>query len=121
MQSKKTFGLKHVNHGMAVAMGMSAAVEISVMKGFAGTGLRDKLEEIFAMLKLPSKIPVKSGQGTDKTASAILEALSFDKKFSSGINKFVLLRDIGQPFICEGIESQVINAALKAIMIGEEE
>ncbi|MCD4670397.1 MAG: 3-dehydroquinate synthase [Actinomycetia bacterium] len=94
-------GLKGVSHGEAVAMGMMAAMEISVTMGISKESEKERIKQFFKKLGIPYKIPKIN-------VEKIIEGLKYDKKFTSGTNKFVLLKKINRPFLYRGVSREVI-------------
>ena len=98
-------GLKKINHGRAVSMGMMVAIDISVKMGLVGGDLKEKTIKLYKKLKLPYKIP---GLDTGK----IISSLKYDKKSTKGKNKFVLLKGINRPFFYYGLDLDVIISSI---------
>ena len=97
-------------HGESVAIGMVMAGEVAVgLKMFD----RADLERIKALLSksgLPigtRKVPVKS----------ILEAYQYDKKFTSGANRLVLPRAIGNVRVVESVPEDLIRNVIKEFAV----
>ena len=94
-------GLKDVNHGQAVGMGMIVALEISKNLGYMNKSILEEAKEIYNALKLPFKIPRID---IDK----IIDALKYDKKFTSISNRFILLKKINKPIFYDNLEKDII-------------
>lgn len=94
-------GLKGISHGEAVAMGMMAAMEISVIMGYFPESEKERIKQLFKKLGIPYKIP-------EINIEKIIEGLKYDKKFTSGTNKFILLKKINRPFLYQGVKTEVI-------------
>jgi len=75
-------GLKDVNHGQAVGMGMIAVLDISKNLGYIDRSVLEEVKEIYSLLKLPYKIPRID---IDK----IINALKYDKKFTGSSKKSI--------------------------------
>ena len=99
--------LKTINHGQAVSMGMMVAIDISVNLGLVSSDLKERTAKLYKKLKLPYKIP---GLDTEK----IISSLKYDKKFTKGKNKFVLLKGINKPFFYHGLEMDVITDSVNS-------
>jgi 3-dehydroquinate synthase len=95
------FRLEAVNHGQAVSMGMIAALEISVKMGLFPEKKKENIVLLFRKLGIPHTIP-------ETDAEKVLGGLRYDKKFTSGTNRFILLRDINRPLIVDGIKEDII-------------
>ena len=64
-----------------------------------------QIEEIIKLFSLPTKIKFN--------ALTLYKALTYDKKFTSGKIRMVILRKIGKVEIVEGISPQNIKKTLK--------
>jgi 3-dehydroquinate synthase len=95
------FRLEDVNHGQAVSMGMIAALEISVKMGLFQEKMKEDIVLLFRKLGIPHAIP-------ETDTEKVLEGLRYDKKFTSGANRFILLKDINKPVIVDGIKKDII-------------
>ena len=98
-------GLKNINHGKAVGMGMIAALEISKNLGYLNESVFEEIEEIYSTLKLPFRIPLIN---TDK----LLNALKYDKKFTGSSNRFILLKKINRPVIYNNLKKEIIAKSI---------
>lgn len=103
-------GFKLYSHGEAVGLGMLAAVEISSALGLlTSQDLFRRIKNLFNNIGLAVKI---KGLNLEK----IIRAQSFDKKFTRGRNRFVLLRKIGETTVKENIAPAIVRRALEKIM-----
>ncbi|MES0341320.1 MAG: 3-dehydroquinate synthase, partial [Candidatus Humimicrobiaceae bacterium] len=102
-------GLKNINHGKAVGMGMIAALEISKNLGYLNESVFGEVEDIYNILKLPFKIPQID---TDK----LLNALKYDKKFTGSSNRFILLKKINKPIFYDNLEKEIIAKSINNCM-----
>lgn len=93
------------NHGEAIAIGMLAACDISKNLGFINNLTLQRIERLMKAVGLPTTIKV--------SLSDTIKAYYHDKKFIGKRNKFVLLKDIGQAKIVEGIPLKTIKEVLK--------
>lgn len=95
-------------HGQAVGFGLLAAARLSHNLGFCSADLVDQVAHILDHTGLPTHIP------TSLSPQALWEAMHTDKKWGSGRNRFVLLREVGQPFIMENVaHDAVINTLIQ--------
>lgn len=93
-----------VNHGEAVAMGLVAAVRVSHLKGHASLGLVERIESIVQHIGLQHRLP------NAVSPAAVLEGMNHDKKRRHARPRFVLLRDIGEPFVSDQVsEADVLK------------
>jgi 3-dehydroquinate synthetase len=88
-------------HGEAVSMGLVAAARLSERLGEAPAGLATQVENALARLGLPTDPP---GYPPEE----VYEAMRSDKKRKGGRLRFVLLRQIGDPFVREVPEKDVL-------------
>lgn len=92
-----------LTHGEAVAIGMALACELSERLGLLKPSAGERLRDLIHAAGLPTAIPsfVKT--------RAVRAALSHDKKFSKGKNRFVCLAGIGRVRIKEGVPPALIR------------
>jgi 3-dehydroquinate synthase len=91
-----------INHGEAVAMGMVAATRLSHRKGHAGAGLVDRVEAVVDHIGLTSAIP------SSIQSREVLDGMRHDKKRRHSRPRFVLLKDVGDPFISDDVDDDEI-------------
>jgi 3-dehydroquinate synthase len=99
---EKVSKLGTINHGMAVALGMMVALDISENLSILKNGFKDDFLQLYKKLKLPFKIPA------NLNVEDIISALKFDKKFTDSKNRFVLLKGMNKPAIVENIDEKLI-------------
>ena len=100
---------KRYSHGEAVAIGMACAARISSKLGLIKDSGRSRIESLIKRCGLPVKI-------TGLKLPRIYDALSRDKKFIHGKNRFVLPVKIGKVKIVEGIKRSIIIESIKESM-----
>jgi 3-dehydroquinate synthase len=98
-------GLKNINHGQAVSIGMLAALEISVRLGLFPKEKKEEIKLFFRDLGLPHKLP-------NIDLERVVDGLKYDKKFTSKTNRFILLRSINKPVFYDGVEKEIIIDSL---------
>ena len=98
-----------INHGEAVAMGLVAAATLSHRKGAASADLVDRVEAVVSHIGLSGRIPAAL-QPRD-----ILEGMRHDKKRRHSRRRFVLLRDVGEPFISDDVDDSEILDLLESL------
>lgn len=98
-----------VAHGPAVAMGLVAAANLSARLGYCDLALQPRLEALLRRLNLPTRIPA------DLPLPALYQAMFQDKKKAGNRLRFILLRDVGDVFIDEAVESDDVLAAMTAV------
>jgi 3-dehydroquinate synthase len=109
---EKFSGLKGLNHGQAVAIGMIIATDISISLGLLKGSFRQDIINLYNKLKLPHSLDIGEKSLKVKMADDIFDAMRFDKKFSASTNKFILLKGINRPVFCHNVEAGVIKEAI---------
>lgn len=97
---------KAYSHGEAVALGMIAAGRISHKMGHLSCGELDSIEKLICSFGLPVTLKRNS-------LTKIMKALSYDKKFIRGKNRFVLPVNIGKVIVKEGIPEELIRNEIR--------
>lgn len=97
---------KHILHGEAVAIGMVVAVQLSLQQG---TINKDVLERLISLLK-KAHLPVQLDASVPLVE--ILTKMKHDKKHAHQRLRWVLLKTLGEPRICEEVTEQQITQAL---------
>ena len=95
-----------ISHGQAVATGMLIAGKIALKSGTFDPGSLNRLK----------KLILKAGLEADPDmppTERITEAVEQDKKIMNGKIRFILPRSIGQAFISQQVDIQMIKAALE--------
>jgi 3-dehydroquinate synthase len=104
-----------INHGEAVAMGLVAATRLSRRKGHASADLVDRVEALVGHIGLSAKVPASI------EARDILEGMRHDKKRRQSRLRFVLLKDVGEPFISDDVEDSEILELLEGMRESDEQ
>jgi len=94
------------NHGEAIAIGMVAAANIANKMGMLKSKDLMDIKNVINKAGLPIHV-----QGLK--SSKILEAISHDKKFIHGINRFILPARIGKVWVVENIPQRFVLEAIK--------
>lgn len=102
-------GYGSLSHGECVAIGMTAALDLSVRLAGLPEGDAELVRAAIASCGLPSAVP--AGLPSD----AILAALGRDKKFDRGAVRFVLTRRLGSAFVCDTVSMEDIGGALSRL------
>ncbi len=98
-----------LSHGEAIAIGMIAALDLSVrLAGFSKSDLR-RIQQIIQGCGLPTSLP------PTLTSDALIAALQRDKKFDSGAIRFVLTKSLGAAFVSHQVTLQCIRETLEKI------
>jgi 3-dehydroquinate synthetase len=95
------------SHGEAVALGMVFAARLAETLGRATTGLAARHARLLSSLGLEVDAGVPS-------ADRVLAAMRMDKKYRGGL-RFVLLEDVGRPFVEDGVPQDVLRETLGAM------
>lgn len=98
-----------VRHGQGVAMGLVAAVNLSTRLNYCEPELQERLEAVLRQVKLPTRIPAALDLET------VYQAMFRDKKKQKDQLRFILLRDIGDVFITDGVSKSAVLAAMTAV------
>ena len=102
---EETFGFNKISHGKAVALGILCVLDISIKLGYLNKNFKKEILDLYQLLKLPIKIP-------DVDVNLLLDALKFDKKFTSKTSKFILLEDVNKPVIVTDIDETIIRYSI---------
>ena len=97
-----------LTHGEAVAVGMRVATEIACRLGKLGDPEAKRIGRLLEHLGLPTTFRGVS-------LSEILQAMSHDKKWSTGRN-WVLPTGIGRVVVVKAVPERTIRAAIKTVM-----
>ncbi len=103
-------GYRKYTHGEAISLGMLIAGGISKELGLFRDADLFRLENLIDNLGLPVKL-------TGCKVSSVLEAMKHDKKFKSGVNRFILPVKIGACKVADNIPEKVIAKAIKSRMV----
>lgn len=99
-----------MRHGEAVAIGLVAAINLSVRLGYCHPAVQERVEVVFRKIGLPTRIP------GEFLPEKILKAMGNDKKRLSGSLRIVLLRSVGQPLVVNNVLDQEILATLQELV-----
>lgn len=84
---------------------MMVAIDISISMGFLSGDFKEKTTKLFRRLKLPYVI-------TGLDTEGIISSLKFDKKFTEGKSKYILLKGINKPLFYYDIDPGVITNSI---------
>ena len=93
-------------HGEAISIGMVCANDISVRLGLLDKGVAARVENLLQKIGLPTRIK-------NLNINALMKALGKDKKFVNGINRFVMITELGKHKIEENIPDKLIKDVIK--------
>ena len=97
-------------HGEAIAIGMCAATELSVRLGRCPIDDFERLVHLIRAAGLPT-------QAVGVSRSAVLRALSYDKKFIHGRPRWVLPTRIGQVVVTERVPELAVRHVLRQYVL----
>ena len=100
---------KRLSHGEAVSLGMLYAAYLSKILKKCSEKEVNQIEEIVKLFSLPTKIKFNT--------LTLYKSLTYDKKFTSGKIRMVILRTIGRVEVVEGISPQNIKKTLKTFTL----
>ena len=97
------------SHGECVAIGMIAALNLSVSIAGLPQAQADRVKAIITACGLPTSVP------GDLSEDKILAALSRDKKFDRGAIRFVLTKELGTAFVSNKVTLEDVTEALRRL------
>ena len=97
-----------ISHGNAVALGMTAAVCVSMKLGLIDQATRQRIIALIERADLPT-------HGLKLPTDAIMDAMLYDKKVKAGKIRFVLLERLGQATIRDDVPTDVVRAAIDSL------
>jgi 3-dehydroquinate synthase len=100
-----------LSHGEAVAVGIVIAAEISRRLGHLNEDSRRRIERVVKQYGLPTTVPGSC------TIDTVLGFLASDKKAVGGRIHYVLIRDIGDPFVTADVSRDMVRHILEALRI----
>lgn len=98
-------GFTQYLHGEAVLLGMRAASWLSMELGYLDEEQWTRVELVLG------RIPVKAA--SEFNESLVLARMNQDKKREKGSHRLILLRDIGEAFVCDNISEKDVRGALQ--------
>jgi 3-dehydroquinate synthase len=102
---EKSCGYGALRHGEAVVLGMRAALALSRERGLPGA-IADRIDA--AVNAIPTPRP-------SAAPDAVIAATASDKKRKAGRVRFILIRDIADPYIVDDVNEASVRSALAAI------
>ena len=96
-------------HGEAVAVGLVCALRLSRLKGACAEGDGRALAQLLRGYGLPDAL------GQPLPLGDLMEAMYSDKKVLAGRLRFVLMREIGDSHLQEGVERSEIEHVWKSV------
>ena len=108
-------GFGKFQHGLSVELGLIAACDLSERIGVCKNGISKRLREHAYLTKMPVNLAALSNKILWKKEE-LYERMLHDKKTINGKINFVLLHDIGEPFLCNEVSQEAVFETL--IQIG---
>ena len=94
-------------HGEAVAAGMVMAADLSERHGWIDPSVRQRSIELLHKAKLPTGAPA------DMSVEQFLDIMAIDKKVDAGVIKLVLLKSLGEAFVSDDYDPQLLRKTLE--------
>lgn len=92
-------------HGEAIAVGMVFAARLAERRGASPPGLTGRTTRLLSSLGLEV-------DGNLPPADDVLAAFRLDKKFHGSV-RFVLLRDVGDPYVVDDVSDEELRATMR--------
>jgi 3-dehydroquinate synthetase len=102
-------GYGTLSHGECVAIGMIAALDLSVRLAGLPQDQADRVKRVITACDLPTCVP----EGLSE--NEILAALGRDKKFDEGAIRFVLTKKLGTAFVSDQLTLENVTKALRKL------
>jgi 3-dehydroquinate synthase len=102
---EKTCGYGALRHGEAVVLGMRAALALSRARGLP-PAVAARVETLVNAIPTPHP---------EAAHDAVIAATASDKKRKAGRVRFVLIRDIGDPYIVDDVGEAAVRSALTVL------
>ena len=96
-------------HGEAVGLGLVAAARLSELGGFALPGLADRVKSLVSRVGLATTLP------STMSGDALIAAMHRDKKRHAGKVRFVLMHDVGDPFVADDVSPSALDEVLASL------
>ncbi len=93
-------------HGEAVSVGMLMAIELSKLEGYLTQEEVDRVKYLLEKSNLPTTINGKI------TTSDFIKAMAVDKKVIDGNIRLILLKKLGDAFICDNYQKDLLDQVL---------
>ena len=96
-------------HGEGVSVGMMGAARISQRMGMISQEIVDQQERLLERFNLPTSAPGVSLDG-------VFQAMSLDKKTEGGVNRWVLLEDVGKAVVRHDIPRDLVEETVRELI-----
>ena len=104
-------------HGEAVAIGMVMAFDLSYRMGLCSEDDFVRVEQHLVKIGLPTRAALVDGLST--SVDALMEAMKHDKKIKDGRATFVVVNTIGEAFLKDDVDQDVVRDVLIQSLGGE--
>ncbi len=106
---EKVSGFGTYLHGEAVAIGLLCAFRLSQVLDKCQRNYEKDLVNLLELYKLPTKLrqPIKSDD--------LINAMYADKKVDRGMLRFVLMKEIGEAYCADGVDSESIKRVWSSV------
>jgi 3-dehydroquinate synthase len=98
-----------ISHGEAVAMGTVAASKISLKLGYLDKGTDQRIAHVLEQYGLPVRIPAGFNP------KEIFGFMAIDKKVVGKRIHFVLIEEIGAPFVTDQVPREIVEEVIKEL------
>lgn len=102
-------GYGTLSHGECVAIGMIAALDLSVRLAGLQQDQAERVKAVIEACGLPTTIPA------DLPTEKILATLGRDKKFDRGAIRYVLTKELGSAFVSDQVTLDDVTAAMERL------
>jgi 3-dehydroquinate synthase len=103
---ENTLGYGMYLHGEAISVGMLMAAKLSQLENYLSSDQVAQVQDLLEKANLPISIAGKIN------ASDFMAAMSVDKKVIDGNIRLVLLKELGNAFICDDYQDQLLNQVI---------
>ncbi len=103
---ENTLGYGNYLHGEAISVGMLMAAKLSQLEEYLSIDAVNQVQDLLEKANLPISISGKI------TASDFMAAMSVDKKVIDGNIRLILLKELGDAFICDDYQHQLLDQVI---------
>lgn len=103
---ENTCGYGTLRHGEAIALGMRVALALSRERGLPAAAAA-RVDALIRAVPVPNP---------DAEVDEVIEATATDKKRKNGKLRFILLHDIGVPYMVDDVDEMQLRAAITALV-----
>ena len=107
-------GFGKFQHGLSVGLGVIASCRLSEKAGFCEDGLSRRVEEHASYAGMSVTLQDLDG-GITWIKEELYQKMMHDKKTVNGSINFVLLKGLGEPFVCNTIDKEMVLETLSEL------